>query len=497
MTIIPILVFWSLLTWGMFSRVRSLHLYLFFMTIPLSSFAVIPVEASAGMTITGPPVVASFMFLRSLLSQRTIRNYLSWAFDMRKLGLLFLFWFVAILVTLVAPRYFTGRVEVVPLKVSDVGFMGTAYLRPTMQNISQALYLTVSVASVFLFCQRFINAKSRQDSLKAVEAGAVVTILTGFLDLSSSYLPIAPLLEIFRTAGYSLNTEVYFNDVKRVVGLTPEASTYGGTCIFFLSVVYFTKSTRGKLSIFQAFRYIFEISSLAYLVFLSTSSSAYVALFVLAVFACFEWFYRQTFLGSKSLLGQGLLLEFIVGLAVLLIASLAIMYSPGLRQNLSKRIEERIVNKTSSSSYEERSMWTVVSAQAIWDTYGFGCGLGGTRASNKIVAIVSNTGVLGGVAYGCFVIFILVYPAPKTPADVMILHSLRWSFLPIVSQQLLVGTTPDFGLEVAWIFGMAASIAFQTPNTYEEEHFVGIDKSSDPNSLNSTVLSDDRTLAAV
>jgi hypothetical protein len=58
-----------------------------------------------------------------------------------------------------------------------------------------------------------------------------------------------------------------------------------------------------------------------------------------------------------------------------------------------------VLKKTESSSFDERSMWTIVSLRALIDTFGIGVGLGGTRASNSLVAVASNVGLVGVFLY--------------------------------------------------------------------------------------------------
>ena len=66
-----------------------------------------------------------------------------------------------------------------------------------------------------------------------------MTVFTGALDLASHYLPLQPVLEVFRTATYALLTDVAILDAKRVVGLMPEASSFGGLALAFLASLYF------------------------------------------------------------------------------------------------------------------------------------------------------------------------------------------------------------------------------------------------------------------
>ena len=481
MTYIPIAVFWLLIIWGMRRQNTTLHTYLLFATVPLGSFAVIPTGVSGGLTLTGPPVVASFMLLKSIFRRQNIGKFAYCATRLNLLGLLFGFWLVACFVTLLAPRIYANRVEIVPMSVAAVGIMGTDILTPTKQNITQMLYLTISVLAVFVFSQMYRSPAARRSALHAFRVGAVVTVLTGILDALSFYLPISPLLEIFRTAGYALATEVVFDGSKRVVGLMSEASAFGGTCLFFMCFTYFSRFTnwsRDKAS--HNFTRVLSdygiVMSLALMMLLSLSSSAYVGLAAFGLLVVAEWTYRCSWVTTfrpQSVLRQGLRIEWIGLLSLAAIAIISFALSAGLREELSNRITSLLLDKSESLSYEERSMWTAVSLQSLWETSGFGCGLGGTRASNKVVAVFSNTGLIGGVLFYGFVLQTLLRRPSRNDFDTALMHAIRWSFPPIFLCDYLAGTTPDFGLGNAWMYGIAAALTLERcrSHSFLQENF--------------------------
>lgn len=462
MTLIPVAIFWILLTLGLIRPSNKLHLYLLFGTMGMGSFAVVPIALSGGMTLTGPPVVAAAMLFKSFYRIGAIGDYLCSAVELRRLGLLSMFWVVACAVTFFAPRYFLYDVEIIPMKLKSVGVMGSDVLTPTKQNISQMLYITISVLSVFMFSHLFRSPRSYQEALKAFRFGASVVVFTGVLDFLSLYLPINVLLEAFRTGGYALMTDKVVNGYKRVVGLMPEASAFGSICLFFLCFLYFSRflleseSHRSKTCHFGI------MLALALMLVLSMSSSAYVGLAVFALMAVLEWFARSFTLPANSLLRTGLEKERLICLAGIALVAFTVAAAAPVRDEIFTRVDRLIFCKTESSSYEERSMWTEVSWQSLWDTYGIGCGLGSTRASNRCVSIFSNTGLLGGLLFYGFTIQTLLRKSGRGLVPKTLMHSIRWSFLPIFVFDFLVGTTPDFGLANAWMYGMATGIFLQS-----------------------------------
>jgi hypothetical protein len=92
-------------------------------------------------------------------------------------------------------------------------------------------------------------------------------------------------------------------------------------------------------------------------------------------------------------------------------------------------------------------------------------GLGGTRASNFAVALTSNAGLLGAAFYFLFVLqTLLIRRAPQGDAEGhALLSAVRWSYLPPFFTSLMIGTTPDFGLFNAFLYGIAMAIAHKGP----------------------------------
>ena len=428
MTLIPIAIFWVILLIGMARANNKVLLYMLFATMAMKSFAVIPTNVSGGLTLTGPPVVASFIFFKSLFRKRAIGEYLSSAAQPQMLGLLTLFWVVACAVTFFAPRYFLNEVEIIPMK-QEVGVsIPIDKLAPTRQNISQMLYITISVITVFVFSVMVRNQASCREMLKGFRFGASATVLTGGLDFLSTFLPIKPLLELFRNGGYAMMTDKVINGHKRVVGLMTEASAFGGVCLFFLCFMYFSRHIQTFESKRSKIYYYSVMSALAMMLILSMSSSAYFGLAIFSGMCVLEWIARRFFIDPKSPLKAGLQKEFIVGVSLACCVILTIVVIPPIRQELFASVDTLILQKSGSESFEERNTWTRVSFQSLIDTHGIGCGLGSTRASNRTVAIFSNTGLLGGLLFYAFVLQSLVRRPRKGTLGVGLMHGVRWAF---------------------------------------------------------------------
>ena len=254
-------------------------------------------------------------------------------------------------------------------------------------------------------------------------------------------------------------TEVQILGGKRVVGLMPEASAFGGLCIMFLGLIYFFRHAMTHRVMREQLAPALVFLLLLF-VWLSTSSSAYVGLFVFLLMAVIEWGWRKSSRAAGSFRQRGLGFEFWSALATLIGLGLVILVNPGLLDPIIEKVNEMVFNKAKTSSYEERSMWTAVSWQALLDTWGWGVGIGATRTSNFAAAVFSNTGLIGGLLYFAFVVQTLRRKAPAGGSGVSraMLSGVRYAYMPTFIVGLLSATTPDFGSFNAFLYGAALAV---------------------------------------
>lgn len=462
MDALPIAIFWLLAGWGALSR-RPVLLYLFFASMPFGSFAVIPTNVTGGLTLTATPMVALLLIARQLCN----RDGLTWAANAAlrpdSLLLLTLFWATAVFATLFMPHLFAGAVTIVPMRIT--AFMETARLQPTTQNLSQLVYVSISVLAVFAFARMLRAPAMRAHVAAALCLGAALSVLTGVLDQLSLSLPIGPLLLPFRTASYALLTDVEMLDGKRVVGLMPEASAFGALVLGFLVWLYFFRRAMPAGPLRDRIVPLLMAALLA-MVWMSTSSAAYLALGMFAAVVVAEWVWRALHARHNSYLGRGLMQEFWIGAGAACAFAIAVALAPDVFAPVLRMLDLMLFQKTGSSSFEERGMWTAVSWQALLDTYGLGVGMGGTRASNFLVALASNVGLLGALLYFMFMLQSLLLRRARDgdAQGQALLDAVGWSYLAPFIASLLIGTSADFGLRNSFLYGLALAVA-QAPRS--------------------------------
>lgn len=468
MDYIPIVLFWILLGVSLFMPGPFIF-YFLFACLPFGSFAVIPPEFTQGLTLTPPPVIAVFIAILYVSGRHGTSNLVEVALKPSQCLLLFLFWLITIWTTLFMPRLFAGAVTVIPMKLEES--TDGVPLLPTQQNLSQLLYLSISIVTVLVCTSVFKTRAMRQHILAAMCLGAVMTILTGALDLASNYVPLDPLLSVFRTAKYALLTEDEVANVKRVVGLMPEASSYGALVVSLLTGIYFFRRSMTneflRLWVSPAL-----ICMLAVFSLLSTSSTAYAGLGLLALVAGVEWVFRALNAAPGTRLREGLQMEFWTLVGALTIVYLLVLFQPAIFTPLTDLLDTLISKKTSSDSFEERSMWTAVSLQALWDTWGLGVGLGATRASNGIVAVFSNSGILGGLLYYAFLVQIAISkPRQNDETGAAVLLAIRAYMIPVLFMGVLSATSADFGVMNGCIYALAIAASGRRTMNFSQVPF--------------------------
>lgn len=458
MTLLPILAYWALAFWGLASR-KPVLLWLVVLSIPFGSFAVLPPGLTGGLTFIPTTMTALLMCLREFfLRRRGMRFLLRALFRLDRGLLLFLFWLVALVVTLFMPRLLAGQMEVVPMRGTGV-FMETALLRPTSQNISQLMYLTVSVGSVFAFFSCFQRRGMAEVFLKVWMVGAMLVVGTGLLDLMSQYLPIGPLLAPFRTATYALLTDIELSDgSKRIVGLMPEASSYGAICLTFLTPLYFLRPAYPSRKLRRRAGWLCVALTLCTV--LSTSSAAYVGIAVLGALVVLDWWRRASGLEQGRMARRGIIKDFVIALTLIGAFATVVLLRPSTLDPVVARVQTMVFEKAETDSYLERSMWTRTAIEAGIKSHFVGVGIGSARASNNFAAVFGATGLLGVLLYYGFQLFYLFrrLPPETGPSETVLAKAFRWSFYPTFIVGLLIGTSPDFGISGALRWGMLLAI---------------------------------------
>ncbi len=304
---------------------------------------------------------------------------------------------------LVLPRLFDGVTTVfVPGRDAII----ETTLRPVSGNINQSAYFASGILAFFAVATQLTRAGRFAMLRTGFFAFAITNAALGGLDLLGKLAGAGDLLAPIRTAGYSMLIDVQVEGFWRIAGGYSEASTFGGATIIALAFTFsYWRSTNWRPALALS-------AVLLLLLLLSTSSTGYASLAILVALLSLSWSWR--------LLAGGLnardLTTMLAGTVALAAVLGVLVFSESALEPVRRLIEETLINKSTSASADERFYWNAKSLKAFADTWGLGVGLGSSRASSSVIAVLSQLG-----AFGAFLIVLLLVelarPIPRPGPD--------------------------------------------------------------------------------
>jgi hypothetical protein len=245
-----------------------------------------------------------------------------------------------------------------------------------------------------------------------------------------------------RTAGYALLTDTQQAGFWRITGAQSEASSFGAVSLMCLAFTYTYWRKTGSRSAFILSVLLFV------LICLSTSSTAYAGLMVLGAPVMLSILY--SLISGRLVSAQAL----VIVLATLGMAGGMYLYivHPSFFDPIVHLIDATLVNKLESASAHERAYWNYKSLQSFFDTGGLGVGLGSSRASSWLIAVLSQLGVLGSL-----LILALVAIIARPPLDARlaggrevdaIVSSVRMCAIAVFVSRSISGAAADPGMIV-------------------------------------------------
>jgi hypothetical protein len=138
------------------------------------------------------------------------------------------------------------------------------------------------------------------------------------------------------------------------------------------------------------------------LLVLSTSSTAYVAGSVLGLCVLGA----IVIAALQDRMREQDLLVLVAGFAAFAVIIGFVVLNQRVLDQFWELIDAMILNKASSASGAERAYWNYRSLQSVYETAGLGIGLGSSRASSWIIAVVSQLGIAGSAMIGYLVLMI-------------------------------------------------------------------------------------------
>jgi hypothetical protein len=449
----PPVVLWLLIIFATFSR-GPLILYLFSISVIFGGLSMVP-AGIVGLNLPAQTTCGAILIAKIFLASDNLAVSLRHAVDVRKLGLLGLFIGYFVITSLIYPRLFAGDVLLYTLNAAE----SLLPLQPTSANFTQTVYLIVSVTMVFAFATAARSEKFRTLYLRSIALAGAALIGSGLIDMAFSRVGATDLLDPFHNATYHLLDTVSIGGLHRVVGFMPEASVFGSvSCtllgFFVFNVGAFEPRLRRRIIPFL-------ILGLTVMTLLSTSSTGYVGLIVTAAVFLGRIFYGVVLIPIRS--ASRLRQAATIGAALTVLLGLLAVFGPFLLVKYHNLLDAVLFQKTTSSSYLERSRWTQAGVNAFFATHGIGVGVGSIRTSNWFVNILASTGIVGVLLFFGFLIKML-WPSTlyRNAADRRFANGLKLSVLPTAAMIWISGTTPDPGVWAMSLFGLIYGLSLKT-----------------------------------
>lgn len=345
---------------------------------------------------------------------------------------LFLFALAALVTYIVAVAVFQGEVYVMP---------GSAKFRlsqmqpfsPVRQNINQFFYLFVNTATILVLAT--VIAVSDFERISRVVDKAILTAI-GF----AIFVCVWQMVNFY--AGVPFPNDFFHSDaftdasgqrlpsgVLRTNGPFPEPSAAGR--FFGAAILYCWQRFRFRL---DPLSIIMTFSCLAILG-LTTSTTAYfgIALFFLVMIRDFV-FGMSGIVPIRLRLNVGVLVSIVISATA--IFGIFIFVAANL-EVISEILTHAVFEKSDSNSFEQRSGADLLAIEILRTTWGLGVGLGSHRPNSYLMALLSNTGVIGTLLFAIFV-FLLVRPQIRRHASGASASLARERIVPL--QWMLLGT---------------------------------------------------------
>ncbi len=430
-------------------------LWVFFAMMPLGAAAAFNLPA-VGNASFGIKELAVIVVLGLVMAQpRGLDNLLGTLRMGQPGGIALALLVYCILSALWVPSVFSGATEVFTISRSaNVNGIRSIPLGPTSGNLTQLFTLSLSLAA---FLAMATNSRMDPDPQRVEKAMAVATglnVALGLIDIGSASVGASHLMDVLRTANYSILSEAKMMGFKRMIGGFPEASSFGsfsmGLFGFWLHRCLLEPKSRLALTM---------VATAFFCVVRSTSSAAYVALVVfIGVYALYG---AATRVGS--VLTRQIVITAILGGLLIWHAMILIYATYELVEPVTAFLNETLFDKLGSDSGVERMSWNAQALKNLTDTWLIGAGLGSARASNWLLSSLGSIGVPGTALFAAFLIavFRMQVRAAGTAAD-MTVQALKWGCVATLVTEILIASTPNLGVFFFAMAGLATGLARST-----------------------------------
>ncbi len=381
---------------GLF-RPLSFVVTVFLCSTLLGAAAAFILTSLGGTNISPAHLLLGFLTVR-FLSDPGLRSNLLQGVSVGRPG----FWLVvtvlySVVMAFFLPRLFAGATLTFPVRAEN---SLTSPLGPSIANFTQSVYFVGDLVCFVLLTAYASFGSGKLVLGRAAIYCAALNLMFGALDLITYFTNTTELLSYIRNANYAMLSETEMAGFKRIVGSFTEASAYASS-----TLGYFAFTGRlWLLNINPLTTGVLALLSLIALLF-TTSGAGYVGLIVLL----FLTYLNILFIALRQPATNQMKLFLLGAPPALIVAIIAILLSDPASAYMQNLIETMVLNKMSTSSGIERSLWNAQALQNFFDTLLMGVGNGSVRASSFPVAVLASLGIPGAVLFGMFFLTLMLY----------------------------------------------------------------------------------------
>ncbi len=338
-------------------------------------------------------------------------------------------------------------------------------LQFTLRHITQMVYIAYGVCLAIFVAFKNADLQEFQRSVRIMTISAIFISLWGFFQFSCNWLGISYPAYIFNTS----KTESalgYMQDladlgVQRVSSVTTEPSMFA-QCLLVAIVFVLFAVVSAKPLISKMWDRIALIVVLGALL-ISTSTTAYIGISAICLL-CIPAFLYLRILRPRHALVLGLF-----------VAALGVVYvSYGTVQDL---VGLMLVGKGESYSGTVRLLSILMARDYFLQYPLLGVGWGSVGSDDLIFKLLSNTGILGLLAFGLFLMSIIGQlwgsirrGAAKNSASNLLPVSMLVAFLILLFSNATSGFAYAFS-HVWFVFGLAMAVPAFCPSWKDPERF--------------------------
>jgi len=365
----------------------------------------------------------------------------------------------ALIGSLLMPRFFESEILVWPQKAAS--FMVLTPLAPNSGNVTQDAYFAAA-AAVAVSAGVYLT-RADFDLRRLLDVYFVSGLMVVFISLwqfAGNMVGIwFPTNFFLSNPGWALLTGESVGSFIRITGPFSEPSALA-------SYLCGTVAGSGWLVLNGHAGILPRITlgAAAFVVLLSTSTTGYVTLMLLAgMLAAYTVVMGSAALRKRVIIGFAAIAVF----AAACIVTVPVV-APGVAKTVAT-ITASTLNKQSSSSYNDRTGTDKDSVHEALQSYGLGVGWGSNRSSSLIPGLLAGVGIIGVAMLGWFAIAVTLHVRTAhrlavTDAPRAVLHGCVGAILGTLTAAVISDptiTSPDFFLLLALLIATAARVRYE------------------------------------